>query len=143
MNDGAKQILKSMLRKNEDYRQYPYTDITGHLTVGIGRNLVDRGISLLEAFTLLENDIEYFDLKLASEFNWYQLMDDYRKIALVNMCFNLGFNKFLEFHKMIEYLKEKNYDLASQEMLNSLWLQQVGQRAIELAKIIKTGNIER
>lgn len=60
----GKTKLKQLLVSHESYRQFVYSDSTGHLTVGIGRNLSDRGISTTEAFYLLDDDILYFNSKL-------------------------------------------------------------------------------
>lgn len=64
MTPESRQKLKNMLVQDESYRQFPYTDTTGHLTVGIGRNISQRGISTTEASQLLDNDIIYFSAKL-------------------------------------------------------------------------------
>ena len=45
-------------RKHEGLRLYPYNCSEGKLTLGIGRNLDDRGITEEEALYLLNNDIE-------------------------------------------------------------------------------------
>ena len=55
------------------------------------------------------------------------------------MNFNLGIEKLSEFHEMIAALKEKNYNLAAESALSSLWAKQVGQRAIDIAAMIKEG----
>ena len=49
--------IKDMIRTNEGYRQFPYRCTADKLTIGIGRNLDDKGISPEEANMLLENDI--------------------------------------------------------------------------------------
>ena len=40
---------------------------------------------------------------------------------------------------MIAHISEGNFELASKEMLNSRWSKQVGQRSIELAEQMRTG----
>jgi len=40
---------------------------------------------------------------------------------------------------MIAALKEDNYDKAADEMLDSLWAEQVGKRAKRLALMMRTG----
>lgn len=131
--------LKNLLVKHESYRQYPYSDTGGHLTIGIGRNLSDRGISSSEALSLLDNDILYFSSKLSILVPVFNTLDDNRKIVMVDMCFNLGINGFLEFKEMLEALGEGKYDVASECMLQSKWADQVGQRAIDDAYIMRTG----
>lgn len=131
--------LKKLLVIHESYKQFPYQDSTGHLTIGIGRNLDDRGISTTEAFQLLDDDIFYFYTKLNHALPFFCDMSDNRQIALVDMCFNLGINGLLGFTQAIEALKNKDYEAAAKEMLDSKWAEQVGERANTLAEIIRTG----
>jgi lysozyme len=141
MTPEAKLKLKTLLVKHETYKQFPYTDQTGRLTVGIGRNLSDRGISTAEAFYLLDDDIIYFTDKLSHYLQCFKDLDESRQLALVDMCFNLGLQGFLNFKEMVAALNVHDYVRAAHEMLNSKWAQQVGQRAITLANIIRTGEL--
>lgn len=141
MTPEGKQKLKHLLISHENYKQFPYTDTTGHLTVGIGRNLSDRGISTTEAFYLLDDDILYFSSKLAHYLPFFIELSENRQIALIDMCFNLGVQGFLNFKNMIAALASHDYDRAANEMLNSKWAEQVGDRATCLANIIRTGEI--
>jgi lysozyme len=141
MTPEARQKLKGLLTQHESYRQFPYSDTTGHITVGIGRNLTDRGISTTEAFYLLDDDITYFFNKLNHFLPWFIKLNENRQIALVDMCFNVGVQGFLNFRKMLLALEGGDYALAADEMLDSEWRQQVGERATRLANIIRTGEL--
>jgi lysozyme len=141
MTPEIRQKLKNLLVQHESYRQFPYSDTTGHLTIGIGRNLTDRGVSTTEAFALLDEDIVYFTSKLNHYLPFFADLSENRQIALVDMCFNLGVQGFLAFEEMIAALKAGDYEKAADEMLNSKWSEQVGERATCLAAIIRTGNI--
>src|SRR6266700_3541098 len=90
MTPEARHKLRQLLTKHEKYVQFPYADITGHLTIGIGRNLAERGISTTEAGYLLDDDIQYFYGKLDHFLRFFVKMDENRQVALVDMCFNLG-----------------------------------------------------
>lgn len=141
MTPEGKQKLKTLLVTHEKYRQFPYTDVTGHLTVGIGRNLSDRGISTTEAFYLLDDDIIYFTAKLNHFLSCFSDLSENRQIALIDMCFNLGVQGFLNFKEMISALESHDYIRAHDEMLKSKWAEQVGERATTLANIILTGEL--
>ena len=141
MTPEAKQKLKTLLVQHEDYKQFPYTDTTGHLTVGIGRNLSDRGISTTEAFYLLDDDIMYFTGKLMHYLNFFTSLSENRQIVLVDMCFNLGVQGFLNFKEMILALEAHDYERAAHEMIESKWAQQVGERATKLANIMRTNEL--
>lgn len=141
MTPESIQKLKLLLVKHESYRQFPYTDTTGHLTIGIGRNLTDRGISTKEAYQLLDEDILYFTSKLNINLPFFNELDESRKIVLIDMCFNLGVRGFMSFKRMLAALAERDYETAAKEMLDSKWAQQVGNRAIELSNIMRTGEL--
>lgn len=141
MTPEGKQKLKALLVQHESYKQFVYTDSTGHLTVGIGRNLSDRGVSTTEAFYLLDDDILYFTGKLNHFLPFFTKLSESRQIALVDMCFNLGIQGLLNFGKMISALEHGDYEDAAREMLDSKWAQQVGERATTLANIMRTGEL--
>ena len=141
MTPESKKKLKELLTRHESYKQFAYTDTTGNLTIGIGRNLSDRGISTTEALQLLDEDILYFSGKLSHHLNFFNKLSEHRKIALIDMCFNLGVNGFLKFTKMILALEAHDYERAADEMRASKWHEQVGERATCLENIIRTDEI--
>jgi lysozyme len=130
--------LIAMLQRHEGLRLKPYLCTADKLTIGYGRNLEDMGISEGEATYLLQTDIDrcYSELKV---FNWFHELDQIRQEALVSMLFNLGLPRFLSFKKMIARLIAKEYSQAAEEIINSLYARQVGERANELAYMIDRG----
>lgn len=123
------------IKKNEGLKLESYVDTTGHLTVGWGRNLVN-GIRLDEAELMFQNDLKRTVTELERQ-PWYIVQPDHVKNALINMNFNLGIAKLLDFRGMINALIAKNYTLAAQEALDSLWAKQVGDRARQIALMIR------
>lgn len=128
---------KLWTKKHEGLRLNPYLDTTGHVTVGWGRNL-DNGIRVDEAELMFKNDYEQAAREL-ERFDWYQMQPTNVKFALIDMNFNLGITKLLQFKSTIRYLKEKNYTAAARQILNSLYAKQVGQRAKDIAVMIREG----
>jgi lysozyme len=55
------------------------------------------------------------------------------------MCFNLGMTRLLGFKNALGCMAEANYEQAAVEFLDSLWAAQVGNRADEVAEMIRTG----
>jgi len=141
MTPEGKQKLKALLVQHESYRQFPYTDSTNHLTIGIGRNLTDRGVSTTEALYLLDDDILYFSNKLSHFLPFFSQLSEPRRIALVDMCFNLGVQGFLNFKELIAALEVEDWPIAYNEMISSKWAEQVGERATTLANIVLTGEL--
>jgi len=133
------QTLKSMLMRHEGTRLKPYKDTEGKLTIGIGRNLDDVGVSLGEAGVMLDNDIERATSDVKSIFHDFDTFSENRQLALIDMMFNLGKTHFLEFHKMLDAIRGRDWERASEEMLNSKWAKQVGNRADELSEMVRKG----
>lgn len=132
--------LEDMLIRHEGLRLKPYRDSVGKLTIGVGRNLDDVGITEEEARYLLKNDIQKAVVE-AKRFRWYAKLNNPRKQAIIDMIFNLGPSRFLGFKKMLAALEAGDYEAAAREMLDSKWAQQVGRRATELAEIMRTGEL--
>lgn len=131
--------LAEQLKKHEGLKLKPYTDTVGKLTLGIGRNLEDKGITEQEALFMLNNDVDYFYKKITKELPWIKNLDDTRQNVLVNMAFNLGVSGLFSFKNMLAAVATCNFKLASEEMLNSKWAKQVGNRAVELSEQMRTG----
>ena len=128
--------IKELLILHEGVRLYSYKDTVGKTTIGVGRNLEDRGITMAEALMMLDNDIIDCTKQLSNRLYWFDAQPDHVKLVLVDMCFNLGLNGLLQFKNTLEHIKNGQYDLASKEMLQSKWAQQVGIRATDLSKIL-------
>ncbi len=134
--------LAEQLEKHEGLRLKPYTDTVGKLTLGIGRNLEDKGITEQEALFMLNNDVDYFYKNLVKKLPWIVNLNDARQNVLVNMAFNLGTSGLFGFENMLAAITICNFKLASEEMLDSKWARQVGNRSVELAEQMRTGEFK-
>ena len=123
--------------KHEGLMLKPYKCPAGKLTIGVGRNLEDVGITKEEAMFLLENDLDRCHYECLRSFFWYKDLDVDRQGVIQEMCFNLGLARLKTFKKMLLACEIGNYELAAREMLSSLWARQVGKRAETLANIMK------
>lgn len=131
--------ILDQLRRDEGIRLKPYTDSVGKLTIGIGRNLTDVGISEDEANTLLFNDLAKVQTQLSEQLPWVADLDEARQGVLENMCFNLGIHGLMEFKITLHFMQTKEFDRAADAMLSSRWAEQVGPRAQRLAIQMRTG----
>ncbi|HWI49080.1 MAG TPA: glycoside hydrolase family protein [Rummeliibacillus sp.] len=128
--------IKDWIKRHEGFNSHPYFDSVGKLTIGWGRNIEDNGISKEEADALFENDFDAAVNDLM-RFDWWVMQPKSVQDALINMRFNLGLHRLLGFTKMIQALQEKNYSKAAQEALDSRWAKQVGDRAKDVALMIR------
>ena len=131
------------LRLHEGERLKPYRCTAGKLTIGIGRNLEDRGITADESAYLLGNDIDGFYAAIERELPWVQNLDEVRQRVLLDMAFNLGLAGLLGFKNTLATIKAGDYQKAAAMMLDSKWAGQVGQRAQRLSRMMSTGKDPR
>tara|TARA_R110000787_G_scaffold111943_3_gene220849 strand:- start:1308 stop:1721 length:414 start_codon:yes stop_codon:yes gene_type:complete len=131
--------LVEQLKLHEGLRLKPYTCTADKLTIGVGRNLEDVGISEEEAEMLLLNDIQRAATQLKNTYPWTMELDEVRFAALINFTFNVGIGTVGKFVNAMALLRGKHYDMAATEFLDSRWAKQVGQRAVDVAQQIRTG----
>jgi len=126
------------LKIDEGFRGRPYKCTAGKTTIGYGRNLDDNPLTKEEAEYLLKNDLQKV-AKEATKLGWYADLKPERRSVIIQMIFNLGLPRFLKFKKTIQAIKDKDYNTAAIEMLDSKWARQVGQRANRLAEQMRCG----
>ena len=134
--------LIAMLKRHEGTETHAYECSEGKITVGVGRNLSNQGgmgLSDDEIDYLLQNDIERVIKELATEYEWFNSLDDVRKDAIVDISFNLGQTRLRLFKRALAAMEAGNYKEAATEFLDSKWAKQVGGRALELTDMISSG----
>jgi len=131
--------LKAELIRDEGLRLKPYLDTRGIETIGIGHNLVAKGISENVANIIYLEDVEEVMGQLDRALPWWQHLDPVRQRVLANMCFNLGIEKLLGFPHTLILMESGNYEAAAAAMADSLWHRQVGDRAVRLEAMMETG----
>lgn len=160
--------LVTELTRDEGLRLQTYRCTAAKLTIGIGRNLDDVGISgsearlfgcdtpaqalahvkrhgvtKLQAESLFANDIVGCERDLDRRLPWWRTLDDVRQRVLLNMCFNLGVNRLLGFKNTLRMIQRHEFEDAVAGMMNSLWARQVGARALRLSAMMRTGKDAR
>lgn len=136
-------VLVNQLIIDEGMVLKPYRCAAGKLTIGVGRNLDDVGLSKSEAMLLLGADIERVEADLDRCLPWWRSMSEARQSALANMCFNMGLGDskrgLLSFRNTLAAMQSGDYKKAAQGMRDSAWAKQVGARAERLAKMMEVG----
>ena len=145
---------------HEGLRLQVYQDTLGIDTIGIGRNLEDRGITKEEldwmdmpnmdavyehgireadAMYLAQNDVQIVEEELLRAHPCVEDLDAVRQLVLVDMAFNMGVPRLCKFKKMWNAIHENKFDVAAKEMLDSRWANQVKSRAVKLANAMHNG----
>ena len=139
LEDEPTRRFRRLLIRHEGLRTKPYVDTVGKTTIGCGRNLTDIGISEMEALYLLSNDIRRVSREVQDAFPWFKSISVVRQDVVLSMAFNLGLAGFSKFKMLIQAIAVQDYERAAKEMLASRWRQQVGNRAKELAEMMRSG----
>lgn len=136
---------KQLIRLHEGCRLEPYYCTAGKLTWGVGRNLEANPFSKDEVLFLLngidgdtniktrlgvladlclDNDIAKCVDDFEShedEFPFWNDLDDFRKVALLDMRFMLGPSRFRAFKKMIGAMCDGDFAEAGRQIEDSKW----------------------
>lgn len=132
------EILKKIIERNEARRKFPYQDIKGKWTIGIGRNLSDRGLSDDEIDYLFSHDIQDSILNAKNIFPKFDIYSENRQIAITDMIFNMGASIFLTFQKTISHIRLEQWKEAGEQIKQSQYYIQVTSRAnANIERIIK------
>ena len=136
--------LISMLKRHEGVRSKVYMCSANYETIAVGRNISESGLGLSddEIDYLLNNDIKRVKEELTDSYFWFPAMNEARQDALVDISFNLGQTRLRGFVKAIEAMSREQFDIAADEFMDSKWATQVGNRAIQVTEMIRTGEYQ-
>ena len=131
--------LQDQLVIDEGLELKPYRCSADKLTIGVGRNIQEVGITKDEAMMLLANDIARCAGECTREFPWFAELTPLRKEAVINLVFNMGMATFKKFKKTIAFIENGEYERAGTELLDSNYARQVGQRSQRVANMLADG----
>jgi lysozyme len=131
--------LTQELMRDEGVKLKPYRCTAGKLTIGVGRNIEDNGISNEEAAFMLKADIKNCERDLDILLPGWKNFSDTRQRVLLNMVFNMGRARLSGFKKFLACLKMNDFTGAADQMMDSSWATQVGQRAVRLRDMMLRG----
>ena len=141
MNDQ----LVNQVKRHEGLVKHAYQDHLGYWTIGYGRLIDEKlggGLTEGEASFLLRNDLSTAYVELVDNHPWVEELSAPRRDVLINMCFNMGITRLNKFVKTLAAIRAGEYEVAASEMLDSLWAEQVGKRANELAEQMVSGEYQ-
>lgn len=129
-------LVRDLIKSNEGLSLNVYKCPAGKDTVGYGRNLEDKGITQDEAEMLLSNDIEWITTCLTA----HGLIDKFNKpqeSVLYDMAYQMGISGLLKFKKMLQAMKDDDFNQASHELLDSKYARQTPNRAQRNAELLR------
>ena len=132
-------LLWVQLHEDEGRKSKPYKCTAGKLTVGVGRNLEDKGLKPDEIDYLLNNDIRDAEADARLLFPAFDTLSDARKAVLCNMAFQLGRDRLGKFLRFREAVARADFEGAVREMEDSAWAVQTPNRARRLMKMMREG----
>jgi len=136
-------MIIEMLRAHEGVETHAYKCTAEKITIGVGRNIDPAGgigLSDDEIDFLLANDVARVNKELLLTFSWFAELDEVRKDAMINICFQLGLPRLKKFKMSLAHMKNGDYDLAADEFLISNWANQTPARAKDITHMIRSGD---
>lgn len=129
--------VKAMIKRHEGYRGHIYIDTVGVPTGGYGHAFLPGSTLPQEIWDqILDHD---YDQAVSDYVRLGFTLDPIRRAVVIDMLFNLGLTRFSKFVTTIEAIRAGDWEAAAQGMERSKWYQQVRIRAVELVKMMRTG----
>lgn len=146
----------ALIKEAEGFSGVEYICPAGYKTIGYGRNLETNPLGDLErTHCMLGNDgllrvsqnvatdwliteISKITFKCEKK-EWFEGLDAYRRAVIIDLIYNLGFKKWDSFKKCQKAIIDRNFGIASAELEDSRWFNQVGRRGLRNVEIMKFG----
>lgn len=130
----------------EGFRNESYLDHQGNYTIGIGHYLgksdAFKGIKWSDekVMTVFENDLDIAVDGAKQIFPQFNTFSENVQLAIMDMIFNMGINRFRGFKKTIRLIHQGKFKEAAQEALDSEWAKRdVPNRAKRISKLLASG----
>jgi lysozyme len=134
--------LKEQIAKHEGYEPKVYKCTNGYDTIGYGFAIKDLYMDKEVADLILDQKINKLLKRISADEDWGDwFLEKPQAIqeVLINMIYQIGFSGVKKFRKTIQYIKDDNFLMASEEMLDSKWAKSDSpNRAKELSEIVKS-----
>ena len=134
--------LEEELKLDEGCVYEVYEDHLGYATFGIGhlvkksdeeyKQALGTPVSEERVTKCFNEDIDTVCEELDKNLPWWRNLPETRQRVLANMCFNLGYPRLSGFKNFLSALEFEDWETAAEEMMDSRWSEQVGERAERL-----------
>ena len=142
------EALREQLKIDEGVKYEIYKDHLGYPTFGIGHLITENDpehgkpdgteISEDRVNEIFETDVAKFVSEAKILFPDLDELPDVAQQVIVNMAFNMGRPRLSKFKNFIAGVNDRDWTRAAEEMMDSRWATQVGDRAIRLRNQILT-----
>ena len=129
--------MRKHIESNEGRHNKPYKCSEGKLTIGVGHNIEDRGLSDKVIDLLFIEDIQEAYLTAHSLFYRFVSMPQNAQTVFMDMAFQLGKSRLRKFKNMIACANERDWKGVVLEMVDSRWYHQTPNRAKRNIKLIE------
>jgi lysozyme len=133
--------VRALIAGHEGRTNRPYLCSAGKLTIGIGRNLDDVGLTNDEVDYLFENDIRRATRWCGEVVPHFAILDSVRQMAFLDLMFNLGPTRLRGFRKALAAVERMDWETAADELIDSRWYTQVGRRGPRIVHMVRTGEM--
>ena len=145
-----KKKLKNIIKTNEGFKNSPYLDQLGNLTIGYGhlilkseKKTLNKKISRVTLNRLFDKDFNRAVLTFKANYKKHNYSKKINEM-LIEMIFQLGIKKTKEFKKFNYFLKCGQHHMAALEMMNSLWYSQTPKRVeCHISRLLCFNNVKR
>ena len=122
------------IKEHEGFSSVVYKCTAGYDTIGYGKRIKYLQVTEEQATEWLEEDLENLKYTLSGKYDWFLPAPQEVRDVVMNMNYQLGVSAFSKFKKTIKYIADKDYKMASVEMLDSKWARDdTPRRAKELS----------
>ena len=142
------EALREQLKIDEGVKYEIYKDHLGYPTFGIGHLITENDpehdkpdgteISEDRVNEVFATDVAKFVSESKILFPDLDELPDVAQQVIVNMAFNMGRPRLSKFKNFIAGVNDRDWTRAAEEMMDSRWATQVGDRAIRLRNQILT-----
>lgn len=143
-------LLAADLQRDEGWKNFLYDDangakivpgytVKGHATAAWGFALDVSPLTQEEALPILRSRAQgYYDTLVKAE-PWVAGLPEPVQRGLSNMAYNMGVTGLLKFNTFLDLLKAGQYVAAGEDLAQTKWAGQVGDRASRVVALIEQG----
>lgn len=130
--------LIDSIKKHEGFSPVVYKCTAGYDTIGYGKRIKYLKVTEEQSLEWLKEDLDHLHYVLADKYDWFLPAEEEVKDIVMEMAYQLGVTAFSKFKMTIALLKNKDYEGASLEMLDSKWARNdTPGRALELSNNLR------